>query len=312
MTVAYACGKVILFGEHAVVYGQPAIAVPVTQVLARAVVEDADPGGGVTIAARDLDQVFRLGEPAERDRISPLVVTARNTLECIGTDAAPDLAIEITSSIPVASGMGSGAAVATALVRALSRHLGAELSPDEVSALVYRTEVLHHGTPSGIDNSVIAFERPTYFVKDESLETFEVGHPFLLIIADTGVPSATRDVVDFVRRAWQVDRPRFDGLFSQVGLLAVQARNVIARGHPSELGSLMDTNQELLEEIGVSSPEIDRLVAAARGAGALGAKLSGAGWGGNIVALVTPSVQEEVVSALQIAGAVRTITTEVV
>ncbi|MFH1929534.1 MAG: mevalonate kinase [Chloroflexota bacterium] len=312
MTVAYACGKVILFGEHAVVYGQPAIAVPVTQVRATATVEDASSGEGVTIVARDLDLIHRLRDSIQDDEAHPLDLTVRNTFERIGLSEGRDLLIEVSSTIPIARGMGSGAAVATAIVRALSAHFGAGLMASDVSEVVHKTEVLHHGTPSGIDNSVIAFERLVYFVKEEGPQTFEVGGAFHLVIADTGASSSTREVVREVRDSWMAERERYDTLFADVGSVAIAARASIARGDMAEAGRLMNVNQALLEEIGVSSAEIRALVGAARQAGALGAKLSGAGRGGNVIALVTPAARQWVTAALQSAGAIRVIATEVV
>jgi len=312
MTVAYACGKVILFGEHAVVYGQPAIAVPVTQVRVTATVEAASSGEGVTIVARDLGLVHRLGDSIQDDEAHPLELTVRNTFERIGLSEGRDLLIEVSSTIPVARGMGSGAAVATAIVRALSAHFGAGLTASDVSELVYKTEILHHGTPSGIDNSVIAFEKPIYFLKEEGPQTFEVGRPFSLVIADTGASSSTREVVGDVRDSWTAERERYDTLFADVGSVAMAAKASIARGDMAEAGRLMNVNQALLEEIGVSSAEISALVGAARQAGALGAKLSGAGKGGNVIALVMPAARQRVTAALQSAGAVRVIATEVV
>jgi len=311
MTVAYACGKVILFGEHAVVYGQPAIAVPVTQVRATATVEDASSGEGITIVARDLDLVHRLGDSIQDDEAHPLELTVRNTFERIGLSERRDLLIEVSSTIPIARGMGSGAAVATAIVRALSTHFGAGLTALNVSELVYKTEVLHHGTPSGIDNSVIAFERPVYFVKGKAPQTFEVGQSFSLIIADTGASTSTREVVRDVRDSWVAERERYETLFDDVGSVAMAARASIACGDTAEAGRLMNVNQTLLEEIGVSSAEIQALVGAARQAGALGAKLSGAGRGGNVIALVAPATRQRVTAALQSTGAVRVIATQV-
>ena len=311
MTTAQACGKVILFGEHAVVYGQPAIAVPVTEVRATASVVRAGAGEGITVVARDLNLILGLGSPTQKEGARPLECTVCNTLDRIGIREGQDLLIEVRSTIPIARGMGSGAAVATAMVRALSTHFDAGLKASDVSELVYRTEVLHHGTPSGIDNSVIAFERPVYFIKDAGPCPFEVGRPFSLIVADTGVSSATREVVGDVRRARLADPERYDGLFAEMGTLARAAREAMVDGALEAIGPLMTRNQDLLEDIRVSSPEIEKLVGAARDAGALGAKLSGAGRGGNVIALVSPSERQRVATALSAAGAVRVISTRV-
>jgi len=318
--VATAPGKVILFGEHAVVYGRPAIAAPVTDVQARATVTVGEPGTGVHLVAEDLPSPDgRPGGRRYRMRDAPTDDPLRATVELALTafapessaGAEPDLQISVTSSIPIARGLGSGAAVATAVVRAVARYFGHAPRPDEISPLVYEVEKLHHGTPSGIDNTVVAYEQPVYFVRGEEMTRLAVGTPLKLIIADTGVVSSTREVVGDLRRRWQ-DRPEpYEALFDQIGAIARQARSAIEQGDLSAIGRLMNQNHALLVSLGVSSPELDTLVEAARSAGALGAKMSGAGWGGNMLALVKPEQAQAVAEVLRRAGAVRVISSHV-
>lgn len=300
-------GKVILFGEHAVVYGRPAIAVPVMQVKATATAKAARRGSGLTIVAADLDRHLNLATAPQDE---PLAVAARLTLAHLSA-AEPDATITIHSTIPIASGMGSGAAVSTALIRALATLLGHRLKPAEVSALVFEVEKIHHGTPSGIDNTVVAYAQPVYFVRERPIERLNVGQPFTLLIGDTGIPSPTGKVVARVRRAWQREPAHYDALFDQIGDIADEARRAIEAGDVDALGPLMDENHGLLSELGVSSPRLDDLVEAARLAGALGAKLSGAGQGGNMIALVEEDCADEVETALKEAGAVRVICTTI-
>ncbi len=308
MTEARAPGKVILFGEHAVVYGRPAIAVPVTEVQARARVDWGPRRQGTRIVAPDVGRKFSLRNAAEDD---PLARIVNLTLRRLGQPPDADLVITITSDVPIARGMGSGAAVSTALVRALVRHFGRWLPSREISDLVYQAERLYHGTPSGIDNTVIAFEKPVFFVKDEGWEFFWVGVPFLLAIADTGIESPTREVVGDLRRRYEAEPDRYQPVFDRVGELVVQARTAIEEGLPGQLGELMDENHQLLLQMGVSCAELDRLVVAAREGGALGAKLCGAGRGGNMIALVTEKTRGRVDMALRLAGAKAVIVTEI-
>ncbi len=300
-------GKVILFGEHAVVYERPAIAVPVTQVRATATAEAASPGDGLTLVASDLGKSISLATAPEDD---PLVAAAQLTLAHLSA-AEPDAILTIHSTIPIASGLGSGAAVSTALVRALASLLGHTLEPAEVSALVFEVEKIHHGTPSGIDNIVVTYEQPVYFVRGRPIERLSVGEPFTLLIGDTGTPSPTKKVVERVRRGWKREPARYDALFDQIGDIADEAYRAIETGDVEALGPLMDENHELLIELGVSSPKLDDLVEAARLTGAMGAKLSGAGRGGNMIALVEEDFAEEVAEALRETGAVRVICTRV-
>jgi mevalonate kinase len=308
MTIAYASGKVILFGEHAVVYGQPAIAVPVTEVQAQATVEDAPPEQGIRIIARDLHRDYLLRDAPPDD---PLCATVSNTLSHLRQSLEQDLTITVSSTIPIACGLGSGAAVATAVVRALVQHFDQRLDAKAVSDIVFETEKLHHGTPSGIDNTVIAFEKPVYFVRDQTLEAFWVHRPFLLAIADTGIASPTKIAVGDVRRAWRADPVKYQEIFEEIGTLTVMARRSIEGGETETLGQLMDANQRLLRLLKVSSPELESLIAAAKQGGALGAKLSGGGRGGNMIALITPQTCDQVSMMLRLAGARNVIVTEV-
>jgi len=307
---ATAPGKIILFGEHAVVYGRPAIAVPVHQVQARVMIqaEPRNPSGCIRILAQAINLDVWL---ADLPREDPLVSAVRGTLTALGIENPPACTIRISSSIPVAAGLGSGAAVSVATIRALSTFLGQAFTDEQVCSLAYEVEKIHHGTPSGIDNTVITYARPVYFVRGQPIEVFQVARPFTIVIGDTGIPSPTAQSVGDLRRRWQVDPTTYDTLFDAAGLIAQAARLAIERGTPEELGPLMDQNHALLQEIGVSSLELDRLVAAARLAGAVGAKLSGGGQGGNMIALATPESADRITEGLMAAGAVRTIVTEV-
>lgn len=308
MISARACGKVILFGEHAVVYGRPAIAVPVTEVQVQATVERAAPGQGMLLKAPDLGKLVVVRQAGDGE---PLARIVRSTMRVMRRDDDPDLTITVTSSIPIARGMGSGAAVSTAIARALFQHY-AHWAPSQVlSDLVYETEMIYHGTPSGIDNTVIAFEKPVYFVRDAVREIFWLGAPLLIAIADTGIQSFTREVVGDLRQRYEADPTAYDTVFDRVGEIAVEARQTMERGEIAALGRLMDDNHALLQKLGVSCPELDRLVTAARQGGALGAKMSGSGWGGNMVALISKQIQGRVDMMLRLAGATDVIVSEV-
>ena len=198
----------------------------------------------------------------------------------------PDLEITIRSTIPIASGLGSGAAVSTAIVRALAQWFDARLDDAEVNALVYEVEKLHHGTPSGIDNTVIAYQQPVYFIRGQAIQTFKVAQPFKVAIGNTGVASPTKITVGDVRKGWEIDRARYEAWFDQIGAIVQQARSAIESGAIDQLGPLMDQNQALLRDLDVSSVELERLIFAAKQAGASGAKLVGGGRGGNMIALV--------------------------
>jgi mevalonate kinase len=300
---ASAPGKIILFGEHAVVYGRPAIAVPVSQVQATATI--APHPSGVVIRSIKTGESMTLDTA---DPQSPLVAIVRLTLAAFNIRSA-DLALTVDSSIPIAGGLGSGAAVSVAIVRALARWYRRAIDDETVSTLAYEVERLHHGTPSGIDNTVIAYQRPVYFVRGEPIRTFNVARPFSVAIANTGRPSLTKIAVGDVRRGWEAQRDQYEAWFDQIGAIVRQARAAIESGANEQLGPLMDHNQALLRHLEVSSPELERLIAAAKHAGAAGAKLVGGGRGGNLIALVDERNRDEVAVALREAGATDVIVT---
>jgi mevalonate kinase len=300
-------GKIILFGEHAVVYNRPALAVPVTQVHADVEVLDS-PRTGILINAPGIDLHDELNSlPADH----PIASVILKLFQHFDISEFPALNISITSTIPVASGLGSGAAVSVALIRTLSSYLSRSLTDAEVNSLAFEIEKLHHGTPSGIDNTVITYNKPVYFIKGQPMETLRVGRPFTIVIGDTGISALTKESVGDVRRLWLRDRVNFENLFNEIAQIALIARRAIESGKPELLGELMDHNHALLQRLTVSSPELDKLVIAARDAGALGAKLSGGGRGGNMIALVEQTSAESVADALISAGAKRTIITEI-
>lgn len=308
MLTATAPGKIILVGEHAVVYGRPAIAVPVWETVAQATITPAPAGHGCTLVAPDINRRIVLAEAGDEE--APALLT-RLTLAHLQADPNPDWQIEVHSQIPIASGLGSGAALGTALVRAIFRQVGAPLDPAQISALVYESERLYHGTPSGIDNTVIAYGMPVWFVKGQAPATFQAGAPLTLAIADSGIAAPTKETVGDVRRGWQADPARYEDWFDEIGALVQAARQAIEAGDLVTLGALFTQNQAVLAQLGVSSPPLERLIAAAGAAGAYGAKLSGGGRGGNMIALIDPAQATMMTDALLAAGARTVIVTTV-
>ena len=263
---------------------------------------------GIWIHAPDVDLHAELNTLSSDHPIASVI---HNFLFLRRVSPFPNLQIEISSTIPVASGLGSGAAVTVALTRALAAYFHYPMPDEEVNAFAYEIEKLHHGTPSGIDNTVITYARPVYFTRGNPIETFQAGEPFTILIGDTGIHALTKESVGDVRNQWEADRSKWEGVFDQVGRTAREAREAIERGRRKELGELMNRNHALLQEMTVSSPELDKLVTAARNAGALGAKMSGGGRGGNMIALVSPEMAEAISLSLMEAGARSTITTQV-
>ncbi|HEX2905311.1 MAG TPA: mevalonate kinase [Phototrophicaceae bacterium] len=303
---ANAPAKIILCGEHAVVYGQPAIAVPVSalRVTVRAYANSPGISGLRLVFGEPITQITLADiseSPPDNDPLAlPLWLTLRHLAQ-----KPPNVTLVLQSQIPIASGLGSGAAVATALARAVVAALGQALEQAALNKIVYEVEKVHHGTPSGIDNTVIVYEQPVYFVRHQPIETFHIGAPLTFLIGDTGQSASTRVAVGDVRRLFEAEPERIQPILDAIGDLVVLARKAIERGDSEELGRLMVRNHGYLRQLTVSSPELDTLVKAALDAGALGAKLSGGGRGGNMIALVTPDTQNPVRAALAAAGARR-------
>jgi mevalonate kinase len=240
-----------------------------------------------------------------------LAAITRTTLLALQVSSFPPLRLTVESSIPVASGLGSSAAVSVAIARALNQHFGGALTTARISDLAYEVEKIHHGTPSGIDNTVVAHDRPVYFVRGREPEPLAIGASVRFLIGDTGIPAPTSQAVGLVRRRWEADPAALEAVFDAIAGLVTQARQALVDGQSAALGDFMNQNHRHLAGLGVSSPDLDRLVLAAGSTGALGAKMSGGGLGGNMVALVSPDRDEAVADALRRAGAVRVIQTEV-
>ena len=264
----------------------------------------------LTIRGQNNSQVLFQWGAKNIDHRDPLAAIIHATAQYLG---AKDIRgeIHIRSDIPIASGLGSGAAVSAALGRAVAALLGCCLLDQNLNDLVYEVEKLHHGTPSGIDNSVVVYETPVYYEKDRTLEFLVIADPIQLLVADSGIAALTRDAVSDVRDRYVRQQAETQSLFDRIGDFTEQARTCVETGDTRMLGELMTHNHELLQTLGVSSPALDGLVKAALTAGAYGAKLSGGGRGGNVIAVVDATSLEPVAESLLAAGAKRVIASSV-
>lgn len=304
LSTASAPGKAILLGEHAVVYGKPAIAIPVSQLRVEVSLEAFRcPENEIWI---DSPMIRLYKNVQDLHYEHPLRFAIDLTLAECKKREFPGLMIRINSSLPIGGGMGSGAAVSCALIRALSNYLNAQpLSVETVNRMVFEVEKIHHGNPSGVDNTVITYERPIYFRRSAPLEKISVRDAFRLVIADTGINSATSAMVSGVRKRYEQDKSGYQATFDRIEELVNNARAALEAGDVHILAESMNENHRLLQSLEVSSFSLDRLVKTARSAGALAAKLIGAGGGGNMIALCTNETAKQVSQALNSIGAVR-------
>lgn len=290
MTSASACGKVILFGEHAVVYGVPAIALGIDRG-ARAWAAPADREQPSSLHARGWDIRVRDDEQ-EHDLARALRALLDATRE--GVSSLPPMAVEVEADLPPAGGLGCSAAIGVAVARAIDP----AASDDAIQQRAMAWERVFHGNPSGVDAAVAVRGGCVFFRKGHAIEPVRARGTLHLCIGSTGMASSTKSMVEAVARL-RARRPEVvEKSFEAIRVLVHNARLAIEAGDRAAVGTLMDLNQMLLGGLFVSSPEIERLCALAREAGAHGAKLTGAGGGGSVVALVpTSAVAQEVLAA---------------
>ncbi|MFZ3150607.1 MAG: mevalonate kinase [Anaerolineaceae bacterium] len=299
---AYASSKLILLGEHAVVYGEPAIAIPFSGLRVRAMVEPliGSFSGTIHIFAPSLGLNHDLQNLPEDNLVAKSITL---TLASLGIMQNPTCKISIFSDVPLSSGLGGSAAIAVAIMRALSAFLGHPLKQDKLNHLAFQTETLMHGTPSGIDNTVIVYEKPIYFVKGQEVEFITPGGQFTFLVADSGVKKSTASTVQQVANERQADSDHYNTLIRQIGDCSRRGKSALEVGNAVSLGEVLNENQSLLEQMNLSCPELDNLINHAKQAGALGAKLTGGGKGGHMLTLVEESDIESIRSALWEAGA---------
>ena len=281
--VGQAHSKIILIGEHAVVYGYPAISLPLLEV-------------EVTCKVVPAESPWRL---YEEDTLSMAVYASLEYLDI----KESCIRCEIDSAIPEKRGMGSSAAISIAAIRAVFDYYQVDLPHDVLEILVNRAEMIAHMNPSGLDAKTCLSDQPIRFIKNVGFTELEMDLSAYLVIADTGVYGHTREAIQVVQSKGKDALPFLHAL----GELTQQAEDAIRQKDAEELGQILSQAHLHLKEIGVSSPEADSLVETALSHGALGAKMSGGGLGGCIIALAAslPHAQE-LAERLEEKGAVQT------
>ena len=280
-----ACGKVILLGEHAVVYGQPAFAVP----LPLAIESTATHTTGEHRLIIDA-----WGYDVSLDsQVSGLAGALHQVIQKLGLVQQPTR-IQLFPNIPPGMGLGSSAALAVAAIRALDRTYSLGLDNLTINALAYDCEIAAHGTPSGVDNTVATYGRPLRFQrgKEPTMTFVDLSVPIPLVIGLSSSAGSTASTVAAVRTRRERDIPRHERLFAEIGSLTEAGISAACQGNFAALGDAMNICHGLLNALGLSTPELERLVHTAREAGAKGAKLTGGGGGGSIVAVAENSEQQ--------------------
>ena len=294
-------GKVILFGEHFVVHGVPGI---VSAIDATNDAEVKKTAKGINVkdvrkAAKGYAEEKRMQQLESIDRI----------LRAMGIDAKT-VAFDILlgGTLPGFSGLGASAASSVAITRAIAQEFGVILTDERVNQIAYEAEKAYAGTPSGIDNTAATFGGLLWFKKNlkdrqNTIEKLHIREPVEIVIGSTGVVANTKAMVEGVTERKQKHPEKYDALFEEAEALALIGREALLQFDLKKVGKLMNDNHRLLQEIEVSHEKLDILVEIARKQGAFGAKLTGGGGGGCMVAL-TPNqeLQERVAEAIENAG----------
>lgn len=291
-----ACGKVILLGEHAAVYDKHVLAVPLPDAIV-ARVSAASESSRLRIPAWGIDQEI---EPrhAANGAIAAIALIMRKL-----RIAEQHFNISVEARIPVAMGLGASAAIAVAVIRAFNLQLGLGLDDRRVDALAFECEELAHGTPSGIDNNLATYCEPVLYTRSTASRTKPIALAEVppLVIASSGQYGITKDMVAGVAGRYALNRTLYDTIFNEIDELSVAGAIALRDQDYDALGAMMNVCHGFLNALEVSTPELEKMVHIARANGAVGAKLTGSGGGGSVVALC-PGRSDDVALALKNAG----------
>ena len=299
-------GKVILSGEHFVVLGAPAIAMAID--LYSRVEVRPKPGSVLEVEA---DLPLKLFAKADRPisihnsagLLEPLRIAVQETLDHIGKGGG--LSVSVDCQIPIGAGLGSSASTTVAIASAVSKSLGISLSRKRIFDLAFAPERYLHGTPSGVDQATCIYGGTIEFTRPGTVRKLAHKWSPVLLLCDTGIHHATKTLVGSVVKRSRKNKETFQGHLAEVRDISKSVSKALKRGDSEELGSLMLQNHRLLRKIGVSHPKLDRLVDAATDAGAFGAKLTGAGGGGCIIAVCPdPKDRETIAKKLRRIGGI--------
>ena len=296
-TMGIGYGKVVILGEHAVVYGRHAIAAPVPLAI-RARIEPCDEGIHIMIPRWGVEYELARN-PAKRRSFERAAGAVLDELGLSGRS----MRIEVFPEVPRGMGLGGSAAMAVAIVRALDAEFRLGLDDAEVNRLAFESERLAHGNPSGIDNTIACYGQPLVYRTGSPplVELLNIERPIPIVIGMTGSEGLTASTVARVGEAWKQDAKLYERIFDQIDGLVLRGVQAIQDHDLVTLGQLMNICHGMLNALQVSTPELERLVAIARASGALGAKLTGGGGGGSIIALCDGETQP-VAEAIRAAG----------
>ncbi|MAG18184.1 MAG: mevalonate kinase [Candidatus Diapherotrites archaeon] len=300
-------GKVILFGEHFVVYGLPAIASAISNITVAEVEEtqitDEFIPGLELIDNRPCVEGYKIKKRGEMERSFDLMFKFLK----IDLQKTP-LKITLSGNLKCASGIGASAALTSSVARALNEHFSFGLNDDQINEVSYEGEKGAAGTPSGIDNTCSTYGGMLTFTKNlegfpNKIDLLEIKEPLKIVLASTGITQETKEVVADVKAEREKDPDKYVEIFEEYKRVYISGLEALKKGDINKVGKSMNKNQELLRQINVSCDEIEKIVSIALENGALGAKLTGTGRGGLVICLVPDeTTQEKVTKAVSEAG----------
>jgi mevalonate kinase len=287
---AKAPGKIILAGEQFVVLGAPAVAMAINLYSKTKARSNLYNGVQVEVdvPTRFLSKTDPY-PPNSQEFLRPLRIAAEATLDHIGKPRQ-GIDVNVDCEIPIAAGLGSSASTTVSIISAVSKSQGVDLSRKEIFNLAFVPERFLHGKPSGVDQATCIYGGTIEFTRPASIKPIRVQTDPVLLLCDSGIHHKTKTLVGSVVKKSQTNRKIFRDYLGQMREISHGVSKALRSGDSEDLGSLMSLNHELLQKIGVSHPKLDRLVNAARRAGALGGKLTGAGGGGCVV-VVCPTAR---------------------
>ncbi|MFI5306471.1 MAG: mevalonate kinase [Polyangiales bacterium] len=284
-------GKLILLGEHGVVYGRPAIAA--------ALPRGAEALAKVAEKPRLEVEPWGVAFDADAEQPDPRSEMLRQAFRALlaAYPKPPPLCVHARIALPGSAGLGGSAALSVAIVRAIDEVLGIERGPGEVAEVALAAERVFHGNPSGVDTALASSGGVAVYRKGSPLEPVKLGRKLTLVVGDSGEPGSTAETVASVGRQHARNPQKLEQIFDGMEALVNNGRSALVAGELWRLGQLMVLNQKLLSTLMLSTSRLEEMCEVAENAGALGAKLTGGGGGGCMIALCEHVAQAERVQA---------------
>ncbi len=316
MATGYGYGKVILFGEHFVVHGKPSIASGISRKTVAELRPAPELGFNIVDKRPGREMGFHIIDkrPAAEGYIKKYEEAQRKSVDLMNKavwhvdfDRNP-VEVILGGDLYCASGVGASAASCVAMARAVNEHFGLDLSAEQINLCGLEGDKAYAGTPSGIDNTCSTYGGLIYFRKNmqggaNTIERIQLGKPLDIIMVSTGITTRTEEAVAGVRERLKQNPEEYGRIFGEAEQIVAKAKDALANGDAEAVGKLMDENHRLLQRIGVSHEKLDYLVDLCRKNHALGAKMTGGGMGGYMVAVFTcPNCQEKAAKACEAEG----------